>query len=472
MGYHRLLVCIILCSRYYSLAFAVNLNKFAVVPTSSFEQQATCSPSSVSSDPNRASVPLVHRHGPCPPSPSAASGKPSLAERLRRDRARANHIITRASGRRTATTASDAGDRGTSIPTFLGDSVDSLEYVVTLGVGTPAVQQTVLIDTGSDLSWVQCRPCGSGECYRQKDPLFDPSSSSSYASIPCGSDACRKLAAGSYGHGCATSVSGASVCEYGIEYGDGATTTGVYSTERLTLKPGVVVTDFGFGCGDHQHGPFDKFDGLLGLGGAPESLVSQTSSRFGGAFSYCLPPASGSAGFLTLGAPSTNAGFSFTPLRRIPGAPATFYTVTLAGISVGGEPLAIPPSAFSSGMIIDSGTVITALPATAYAALRSAFRSAMSEYRLLPPSDGGLDTCYDFTGHSNVTVPRVSLAFAGSATVELAVPSGVLVDGCLAFAGTGTTDGAIGIIGNVNQRTFEVLYDSGKGTVGFRAGAC
>uniref|UniRef100_J3MDJ1 Peptidase A1 domain-containing protein n=2 Tax=Oryza brachyantha TaxID=4533 RepID=J3MDJ1_ORYBR len=123
-------------------------------------------------------------------------------------------------------------------------------------------------------------------------------------------------------------------------------------------------------------------------------------------------------------------------------------------------------------MIIDSGTVITALPATAYAALRSAFRSAMSEYRLLPPSDGGLDTCYDFTGHSNVTVPRVSLAFAGSATVELAVPSGVLVDGCLAFAGTGTTDGAIGIIGNVNQRTFEVLYDSGKGTVGFRAGAC
>ncbi|KAF0904269.1 hypothetical protein E2562_033033 [Oryza meyeriana var. granulata] len=419
------------------------------------------------SDSNRASVPLVHRHGPC--APSTANGRPSLAERLRRDRARANYIVTKASGRRAATAQLDAGSGGTSIPTFLGDSVDSLEYVVTLGIGTPAVQQTVLIDTGSDLSWVQCKPCDAGECYTQKDPLFDPSSSSSYASIPCDSDACRKLAADSYGHGC-TSISGASLCEYGIEYGNRATTTGVYSTETLTLKPGVVVTNFGFGCGDHQHGPYDKFDGLLGLGGAPESLVSQTSNQFGGAFSYCLPPANGSAGFLTLGAPSSNAGFSFTPMRRLSEVP-TFYVVTLTGISVGGKLLAIPPSVFSGGMVIDSGTVITGLPTTAYAALRSAFRSAMSEYRLLPPSGGVLDTCYDFTGHSNVTVPRVALTFSGSTTIDLAVTSGVLVDGCLAFAGAGA-DNTFGIIGNVNQRTFEVLYDSGQGTVGFRAGAC
>ncbi|XP_066167802.1 aspartyl protease family protein At5g10770 [Oryza sativa Japonica Group] len=431
-----------------------------------------------SSDPNRASVPLVHRHGPCAPS-AASGGKPSLAERLRRDRARTNYIVTKATGGRTAATAlSDAAGGGTSIPTFLGDSVNSLEYVVTLGIGTPAVQQTVLIDTGSDLSWVQCKPCGAGECYAQKDPLFDPSSSSSYASVPCDSDACRKLAAGAYGHGC-TGVSGgaAALCEYGIEYGNRATTTGVYSTETLTLKPGVVVADFGFGCGDHQHGPYEKFDGLLGLGGAPESLVSQTSSQFGGPFSYCLPPTSGGAGFLTLGAPPNSSsstaasGLSFTPMRRLPSVP-TFYIVTLTGISVGGAPLAIPPSAFSSGMVIDSGTVITGLPATAYAALRSAFRSAMSEYRLLPPSNGGvLDTCYDFTGHANVTVPTISLTFSGGATIDLAAPAGVLVDGCLAFAGAGT-DNAIGIIGNVNQRTFEVLYDSGKGTVGFRAGAC
>jgi hypothetical protein len=41
-----------------------------------------------------------------------------------------------------------------SVPTNLGTSVDSLEYAVTVGIGTPAVSQVVLIDTGSDLSWV------------------------------------------------------------------------------------------------------------------------------------------------------------------------------------------------------------------------------------------------------------------------------------------------------------------------------
>ncbi|KAM0917603.1 hypothetical protein ACQ4PT_009109 [Festuca glaucescens] len=272
------------------------------------------------------------------------------------DRARANYIISKATRRMTT-----QSEGGASIPTYLGDAVDSLEYVVTLGIGTPAVQQTVLIDTGSDLS----------------------------------------------------------------------------------------------------------FDGLLGLGGAPESLVSQ----YGGAFSYCLPPTNSSAGFLTLSPPSNNtAGFMFTPMYRYAPDIATFYLVTLTGISVGGKPLDIAPSVFAGGLIIDSGTVITGLPKTAYAALRTAFRSAMSQYPLVP-SDTGLDTCYNFTGHSDVVVPKVALTFNGSATIEIDVPSGVLVESCLAFVAEGR-DGGVGIIGNVNQRTFEVLYDSRQGTVGFRAGAC
>ena len=74
-------------------------------------------------------------------------------------------------------------DANVSIPTHLGGSVDSLEYVVTVGLGTPAVPQVLLMDTGSDVSWVQCAPCNSTACYPQKDPLFDPSRSSTYAPI-------------------------------------------------------------------------------------------------------------------------------------------------------------------------------------------------------------------------------------------------------------------------------------------------
>ncbi|XP_037465262.1 aspartyl protease family protein At5g10770-like [Triticum dicoccoides] len=457
--------CALLCCL-YSVALGGKEHNFVVVPASSFEPEAACSTSVTSELPNRASVPLAHRHGPCVP--SGASGKPSLAERLRRDRARANYIIRKASARTKTLSAGDA-----SVPTFLGDSVDSLEYVVTLGIGTPPVQQTVLIDTGSDLSWVQCAPCNSAQCYPQKDPLFDPSKSSTFAPIPCSTDACKALSADSYDNGCTNATDGgASLCGYAIEYGNHAVTTGVYSTETLTLNAGVSVSNFSFGCGSNQHGPYDKFDGLLGLGGAPESLVSQTSSVYGGTFSYCLPPTSGSAGFLTLGAPrNSTADFLFTPMRHLSPELATFYVVTLTGISVGGTALDIPPAVFSKGMIIDSGTVITGLPKTAYAALRTAFQSAMSQYPLLPPSENGLDTCYNFTGNSSVTVPKVALTFSGGTTVDLSVPSGVLVEGCLAFRGE-SSDGSSGIIGNVNQRTLELLYDSGRGSVGFRSGAC
>jgi hypothetical protein len=87
-------------------------------------------------------------------------------------------------------------------------------------------------------------------------------------------------------------------------------------------------------------------------------------------------------------------------------------------------------------MIIDSGTVITELPCTAYAALRSAFRSAMAAYSLLPPNQD-LNTCYNLTGFSNVTVPTVALTFEGGATMDLDVPNGILLEGCLAFQESG-----------------------------------
>jgi hypothetical protein len=237
----------------------------------------------------------------------------------------------------------------------------------------------------------------------------------------------------------------------------------------LTLGPGAVVESFRFGCGHDQEGPFDMIDGILGLGRVPESLVWQMSAEHGGAFSHCLPPTGGSTGFLALGAPENTSGFVFTPLLTMDHQPWA-YQLMLTGISVGGRRLDITAAVFREGMITDSGTIITALQDTAYAALRTAFRSAMAGYPLAPPT-AQLDTCYNFTGYDSVTVPTVSLTFRGGATVDLDASSGLLLDGCLAFW---TTDGDeyTGVIGNVNQRTIEVLYDLPGARVGFRTGAC
>jgi hypothetical protein len=90
-------------------------------------------------------------------------------------------------------------------------------------------------------------------------------------------------------------------------------------------------------------------------------------------------------------------------------------------------------------------------------------------YRVAPPKEH-LDTCYDFTGVRTITLPRIVLVFDRNAAVELH-PSGVLFDSCLAFTSS-SGDRAPGIIGNVQQRTIEVLYDVGGGAMAFRRGAC
>jgi hypothetical protein len=405
------------------------------------------------------SVPLVHRHGPC--APWQSTDRPSFPEMLRRNRARSSSIMSTAS--RGAASARD--DEKVAIPSHIGDAVDSLEYVVTVGLGTPAVQQAVLVDTGSDVSWVQCAPCSAGECSSQKDPLFYPSRSSTYRPVPCSSGACRDL--GAYGNGCTNGTD--DQCRFAILYEDGTVTGGVYSSDKLTLTPVDTVSNFLFGCA-HDERPSGKYDGLLALGRLPMSLVSQASSLYRGAFSYCLPEVNSRSGFLALGVRrSDTTGFVFTPLGTSP-LQAPFYVVTMTSIAVGGKQLVgLRPSAFAGGMIVDSGKVVTALPSTAYRVLRAVFRKAMAAYPLVP--NGHLDTCYNLTGHKNVAVPKVALTFSGGATINLDVPNGILVEGCLAFEDSGG-DGSVGVLGNVNQRNFEVLYDTSHSKVGFRANAC
>ncbi|XBI03676.1 hypothetical protein VPH35_132066 [Triticum aestivum] len=211
----------------------------------------------------------------------------------------------------------------------------------------------------------------------------------------------------------------------------------------------------------------DQTDGLMGLGGGAESLATQTAGTFGKAFSYCLPPTPDSSGFLTLGA--ATLGFVVkTPMLRSSEVPS-YYGVRLQAIRVGGRQLSIPASVFSAGSIMDSGTIITRLPATAYSALSSAFKAGMKQY---PPAQpmGIFDTCFDFSGQSSVSIPSVALVFSGGVVIDLAT-DGIILDSCLAFAAN-TDDSSLGIIGNVQQRTIEVLYDVGGGAVGFKAGAC
>uniref|UniRef100_A0A3B6U9E6 Peptidase A1 domain-containing protein n=1 Tax=Triticum aestivum TaxID=4565 RepID=A0A3B6U9E6_WHEAT len=142
-----------------------------------------CSQPQVTPSYGGVTVPLHHRHGPCSPSPVPSTKAPTLQEMLRRDQLRAAYITRMYSGVKGG--AGDVEQSDITVPTTLGTSLGTLEYLITVGIGSPAVTQTMLIDTGSDVSWVQCKPCS--QCHAQADSLFNPSSSSTYSAFPCSS---------------------------------------------------------------------------------------------------------------------------------------------------------------------------------------------------------------------------------------------------------------------------------------------
>ncbi|KAJ6434813.1 hypothetical protein OIU84_000118 [Salix udensis] len=212
-----------------------------------------------------------------------------------------------------------------------------------------------------------------------------------------------------------------STCVYAIQYGDSSFTIGFFGAEKLTLTSTDVFNNIYFGCGQNNQGLFGGSAGILGLGRDNLSVVSQTADKYNKMFSYCLPSSSSSTGFLTFGCSDTKNA-KFTPLSTSVGP--FFYGLDFTGISVGGKKLAISASVFSTaGAIIDSGTVISRLPPAAYSALRASFKKLMSKYPLTKALSI-LDTCYDFSNYTTISVPKIGFFFSSGIEVDIDV-SGV-----------------------------------------------
>ncbi|RWR98172.1 aspartyl protease family-like protein isoform X2 [Cinnamomum micranthum f. kanehirae] len=404
---------------------------------------------------------VVHRHGPCSP---FGGGRASHHQILGQDQARVNLIHSRISK-----STQKLQRQSASLPANLGIPFSTSNYIVTVGFGTPKKDMTVAFDTGSDLTWIQCKPCAF-KCYNQTEPIFDSSQSTSFVKISCNSAECTRLSSAT---GNPSSCDSAA-CKYSIEYGDGSTSAGIFGQETLTLTSTDVIRNFRFGCGQNNDGLFGETAGLLGLGRDSVSIVSQTARKYSQVFSYCLPSSSSSEGYLNFGTKAIRPRVNFTSLVSNPNAPS-FYFLEMIGISVGGIDIGIPPSTFSSpGTIIDSGTVITRLQPDAYSALKSAFQKGMSNYTMASAYEL-FDTCYNFSGVDTVSVPTIKLRFKGGVDVDVGIYGTFYVVSqsqfCLAFAGNKNL-GSIGIIGNRQQRTVNVVYDVAHGRIGFGAGGC
>jgi hypothetical protein len=355
------------------------------------------------------------------------------------------------------------------------------EYLMTLAIGTPPLSYPAIADTGSDLIWTQCAPCGD-QCFDQPAPLYNPASSTTFAVLPCNSSLSMcvgALAGAPPPPGCA--------CMYNQTYGTGWT-AGIQGSETFTFGSTAAdqarVPGVAFGCSNASSNDWNGSAGLVGLGRGTLSLVSQLGA---GRFSYCLTPFqdTNSTSALLLGpsAVLNGTGVQSTPFVASPAkAPmSTYYYLNLTGISLGTTALSISPNAFSlkadgtGGIIIDSGTTITSLVNTAYQQVRAAVKSLVTTLPTIDGSDStGLDLCFALPSPTSAppAMPSMTLHFDGA---DMVLPAdSYMISGssvwCLAMRSH--TDGAMSTLGNYQQQNMHILYDVRKETLSFAPAKC
>ena len=240
---------------------------------------------------------------------------------------------------------------------------EGFSYIMMYNVGSPPHLIYAVPDTGSGLIWHQCLPCR--KCFEQTSPIFDPSKSSTYNTVPSDSPACEETWAFPCG-------SDEKDCCYMIEYGDGGTSTGgTLSSDAFAFEDSnqnkVDVGHLVFGCSDYTIGTFKGYEaGVVGLNRDPHSLVSQLKIK---KFSYCMVirDDQGSGSRMYFGSLSVLMGGQ-TPFLQ---GEHIYYYVTLLGISVGDEKVPFPDGIFDrtsegGGFIVDSGSEFTVLRSEAF----------------------------------------------------------------------------------------------------------
>jgi hypothetical protein len=349
------------------------------------------------------------------------------------------------------------------------------EYLMELAIGTPPVPFVALADTGSDLTWTQCKPCKL--CFPQDTPIYDTSASSSFAPVPCSSATCLPIWSR---NNCS------SLCRYRYAYDDGAYSTGILGTETLTLGSSSGASSahgVAFGCGEDNGGASYNSTGTVGLGRGTLSLVAQLGV---GKFAYCLTDFFNSS----LGSPflfgdladiAGDAGqVQSTPLLQNPRIPSRYY-VSLEGISLGDARLPIPNDTFAlradgtGGMIVDSGTIFTALEESAFRVVVSHVAGVLGQPVVNASS---LDApCFPApNGQRQLpAMPDMVLHFTGGADMRLRRDNYMYFneeDSSFCLSIGGTTSGSTSVLGNFQQQNIQMLFDITVGQMSFMSTDC
>ncbi|XAR68932.1 Nepenthesin [Bertholletia excelsa] len=299
----------------------------------------------------------------------------------------------------------------------------NITLTVSLSVGTPPQNVTMVLDTGSELSWLRCNSTFISQ------PAFYPNRSSSYSPVSCASPTCTTR---TRDFSVPASCDSRNLCHTVLSYADASSSEGSLASDTFNIggsqMPGTVFgcMDLGFSSNSEEDA---KTSGLMGMNRGSLSFVSQMGFP---KFSYCISDYDFS-GLLLLGESNFTwlAPLNYTPLIQmstpLPYFDRVAYTVELEGIKVANKLLPLPKSIFepdhtgAGQTMVDSGTQFTFLLGAAYTALRTEFLNQTSvTLRVLEDPNfifqGAMDLCYlGSPGEMSLSrLPTVSLVFRGA----------------------------------------------------------
>ncbi|KAL5076853.1 hypothetical protein RYX36_015837 [Vicia faba] len=368
----------------------------------------------------------------------------------------------------------------------------NVTLTVSLTLASPPQNVTMVLDTGSELSWLHCKKLPS------LNSIFNPLLSSTYTPIPCTSPVCKTR---TRDFPVPVSCDAKKLCHATVSYADASYMEGNLATETFfaagSAQPGTIFgcMDSGFSSNTNED---SKTTGLMGMNRGSLSFVTQMGLP---KFSYCIS-GKDSTGVLLFGDSNFNwlGPLKYTPLVKmsipLPYFDRVAYTVRLEGIRVGKKLLQVPKTIFAPDhtgagqTMVDSGTQFTFLLGPVYTALREEFiAQTKGVLTLLNDTNfvfqGAMDLCYR-VGSGRVglpPLPAVTLMFEGA---EMSVSGERLLYKvsddvakwkndlvyCFTFGNSDLLGIEAYVIGHYHQMNVWMEFDLVKSRVGFVDTSC
>lgn len=353
-------------------------------------------------------------------------------------------------------------------------------FYVAINIGNPPKPYYLDIDTGSDLTWLQCdAPCVS--CSPGPHPFYRPKKNKL---VQCVDPLCTSIRTLNSGQCDLPSEQ----CDYEIAYADEGSSQGVLVKDVFILpfaNGSLLKTHLAFGCGYNQQSSSvnspSPTDGVLGLGRGKPSIVSQLGDLglTRNVVGHCFSGQGG--GYLFFGdgvVPFSSV--TWTPMSRDP--LLTHYSPGPVNLFFDKQPLGVR----GLPVIFDSGSSYTYFASQAYKAFISAVKKDLPGKQLKEaPEDGTLPLCWKGTEKfkSILDVKKffktLYLVFANGKRAQLEIaPAGYLIitqngNVCLGILnGTEIGLGNRNLIGDISMQDLMVIYDNEQQQIGWVPADC